>query len=422
MKNAIALFMAGIVLAMTTIAYAANKAGTFSVSPLVGGITFEGKQHLETSPIFGGRAGYNFTKRLGLEALFDYARTESTLSSNDMDLYRYGGEVLYHFRPDNKFVPYLAAGYAGMNLKGSIPGITSKTKGVVDYGLGFKYFVTEDIAWRGDVRHLLYKYDRDHQAVEYTVGVYIPFGSAPTATKLPDPPPPPPPVVKKETPPPPTTPLTGLSVTPSSVTKGQSATLSWTSQNATNCEILPVIGSVQMQGSMEVTPENNTIYTLTCKGEGGTSKSTATLNVLVPPPPPPPPPPVVEAAQPKASAAAQRFCNKPAILMINFDTNKYNIKPQYYNELKTVGDFLKEFPTSHGEISGHTDSTHTKAYNQKLSEQRANSVKEFIIKNHGIDPGRLTSKGYGKDKPIATNKTKKGRAKNRRIEANFVCE
>jgi OOP family OmpA-OmpF porin len=134
--------------------------------------------------------------------------------------------------------------------------------------------------------------------------------------------------------------------------------------------------------------------------------------VTVPAPPPPPPP----------TPAAVRFCNKPAILMINFDVDKYNIKPQYHAELKTVGDFLKEFPTSHGDIAGHTDSTHTRAYNQKLSERRANSVKEYIIKNFGIAPERLTSSGYGEDKPIATNKTKAGRAKNRRIVANFVCD
>jgi len=108
--------------------------------------------------------------------------------------------------------------------------------------------------------------------------------------------------------------------------------------------------------------------------------------------------------------------------MINFDTDKYNVKPQYHNELKTVGDFLKEFPESKGVIEGHTDSSHTRAYNQKLSERRANSVKEYIIKNFGIDPGRIASNGYGEDKPIATNKTKEGKAKNRRIVANFTCD
>jgi OOP family OmpA-OmpF porin len=309
-------------------------------------------------------------------------------------------------------VPYVAAGYAGMNLKGNNPyPETSKTKGVLDYGLGFKYFVTEDMAWRNDIRGLMYYYGKnDQHALEYTTGVYISFGGTPAVSKLADPPPPPAPVAKPVVAPPPPAPLASLTASPASIMKGQSSTLTWTSQNATSCDILPGIDSVQPQGSTTVTPDNNTLYTLTCKGEGGTAMSTATVSVTVPPPPPPP------------SAAAVRFCNKPAIIMINFDSDKYNVKPQYHNELKSVGDFLKEFPTSHGDIAGHTDSTHTRAYNQKLSERRANSVKEYIIKNFGIAPERLTSSGYGEDRPAATNKTKAGRAKNRRIIANFVCD
>ncbi len=413
MKKLITLLLVGSFLSMATFAFAGNKANTFSISPMVGGLSFEGNQHLETSPVFAARVGYNFTKALGIEALFDFSRTESTLSSTTLDFYRYGGDLLYHFWPDNKFVPYIAAGYAGMNLKGnnSYPE-TSKTKGVLDYGLGFKYFVTEDIAWRGDVRGLMYYYGKEDQhALEYTTGVYITLGGAPVATKLADPPPAPPIVAKPVVAPPPL-PTATLSASPASITQGQESTLTWTSQNATNCEILPAIGTVKTQGSMAVKPSDTTLYTLNCKGEGGTAKSTADVAVTVPPP--------VVVVMP--SAAAVRFCNKPARIMINFDVDKYNIKPQYDKELKTVGDFLKEFPESHGEISGHTDSTHTRAYNQKLSERRANSVKEYIIKNFGIAPERLTSKGYGKDKPIATNKTREGKATNRRIEANFVCE
>jgi OOP family OmpA-OmpF porin len=418
MKNTTALLLVGSILAMATVAFAGNKADTFSVSPVIGGITFGGDQRLETSPVFGARAGYNFTKALGIEALFDWSRTEGTRSNGTVDLYRYGGELLYHFWPDDKFVPYVAAGYAGINFKGNTPfPETAKTKGAADYGVGFKYFVTEDMAWRADVRHLIYVYSRDDQhAVEYTTGVYIPFGGTPAVSKLADPPPPPPPVAKKVAAAPPPAPLATLSASPDSITKGQNSTLSWTSQNATNCEILPGVGPVQMQGTTTVTPDNNTIYSLTCKGEGGAAKSEATVYVTEPIAPPPPPPP------PKPSAAAERFCNKPAILMVYFDVDKYNIKPQYHAELKTVGDFLKEFPTSHGVIEGHTDGTASRAYNQKLSERRANSVKEYLIKTFGIAPERLASKGYGKDKPVATNKTAAGRAKNRRMIANFVCE
>jgi len=418
-KKAFILLMTGAILAMASFAFAANKANTFSISPMVGGLSFEGNQHLESSPVFAGRLGYNFTKALGIEALFDYSRTESTHSSNTLDFYRYGGDLLYHFWPDDKFVPYIAIGLAGMNLKGSNPyPETSKTKGVIDYGLGFKYFVLEDIAWRADIRGLTYSYAKDDQhAIEYTTGVYITIGGTPAVSKLADPPPAPAPVVNKPVVAPPPAPTATLSASAVSIQTGDESTLSWTSQNAKNCEILPGIGAVKTQGSMAVRPGTNTLYSLICTGDGGAAKSTASITVTTPPPVIPPP-----VVLPIQTAAAVRFCNKPAIIMINFDVNKYNIKPQYHKELQTVGDFLKEYPGSHGEISGHTDSSFTKEFNQKLSERRANSVKEYIIKNFGIAPERLSSKGYGRDKPIDTNKTKEGRAKNRRIEANFVCE
>jgi OOP family OmpA-OmpF porin len=130
---------------------------------------------------------------------------------------------------------------------------------------------------------------------------------------------------------------------------------------------------------------------------------------------PPPPAPVV-------SKAAEKFCSKPAIINIQFDTDKSDIKPKYDDELKTVSDFLKEFPKAKGEISGHTDNVGSKAYNDKLSQARANSVKKYLVEKFGISADRIEAKGYGFSKPVASNKTKEGKSQNRRIEANFTCE
>jgi OOP family OmpA-OmpF porin len=67
------------------------------------------------------------------------------------------------------------------------------------------------------------------------------------------------------------------------------------------------------------------------------------------------------------------------------------------------------------EIGGHTDSTHTNAHNQALSEKRARAVAAYLV-SKGVKPGQLTTKGYGEDSPIADNATPQGRAKNRRVE------
>lgn len=98
-----------------------------------------------------------------------------------------------------------------------------------------------------------------------------------------------------------------------------------------------------------------------------------------------------------------------------FDFDKYKIKPQAYPLLDEVVTVLEKNPGVKIEVDGHTDSIGTAAYNLKLSEKRAEAVVKYLVK-HGISADRLSFKGYGLTRPIATNKTKEGRAKNRRCE------
>ena len=104
-----------------------------------------------------------------------------------------------------------------------------------------------------------------------------------------------------------------------------------------------------------------------------------------------------------------------ALKNLFFETNKADLSDESIVELSNVIKLLTDNPTLHIEIQGHTDNRGSKAYNQKLSERRAKSVVDYLIE-HGIAPERLTSKGYGLTKPVATNKTEAGRAENRRTE------
>ena len=104
-------------------------------------------------------------------------------------------------------------------------------------------------------------------------------------------------------------------------------------------------------------------------------------------------------------------------LKVNFDFDKSDIKPQYHQELADFAAFMKQYPGVSVGINGHTDSKGSDAYNQKLSERRANSVRDYLIANFGMDASLLTAVGFGEAKPIATNDTEAGRAENRRIEA-----
>jgi OOP family OmpA-OmpF porin len=98
-----------------------------------------------------------------------------------------------------------------------------------------------------------------------------------------------------------------------------------------------------------------------------------------------------------------------------FDFDKSNVKPEAGAILDRLVAFMNENKDKSVNLSGHTDNVGTEAYNQRLSERRVNSVKDYIVKK-GVDAGRVSGQGFGESKPIADNKTREGRAKNRRVE------
>ena len=101
-----------------------------------------------------------------------------------------------------------------------------------------------------------------------------------------------------------------------------------------------------------------------------------------------------------------------------FDFGKYSLLPYSKPELKRIAKIIKDNNLK-VVIEGHTDNVGADESNQSLSEQRANSVKEFLI-SEGCTPSLLTTVGYGRNKPVASNDTENGRAKNRRVELKFI--
>lgn len=100
-----------------------------------------------------------------------------------------------------------------------------------------------------------------------------------------------------------------------------------------------------------------------------------------------------------------------------FDTNKATIKAGYESVFNNAITVLKLNPSLTVEIQGHTDSMGSASYNQNLSERRAKSVQQHLVKN-GINASRMTTKGFGESRPTASNKTATGRAENRRVAFN----
>jgi OOP family OmpA-OmpF porin len=99
-----------------------------------------------------------------------------------------------------------------------------------------------------------------------------------------------------------------------------------------------------------------------------------------------------------------------------FDFDKSEVKPVFYPMLDHIAKIMKDNPKMTIQLEGHTDSVGTDKYNQGLSERRANAVKKALIERTMADAERLKAIGYGESKPIMTNKTKEGRAKNRRVD------
>jgi outer membrane protein OmpA-like peptidoglycan-associated protein len=100
---------------------------------------------------------------------------------------------------------------------------------------------------------------------------------------------------------------------------------------------------------------------------------------------------------------------------ITFATGRAEVKSEFYSVLNSVVEVLKEFDKTRIVVSGHTDSTGSAELNQALSEQRAGSVKSYLV-NSGIGVGRINAYGYGYRSPIASNDTAEGRQANRRVE------
>ena len=200
--------------------------------------------------------------------------------------------------------------------------------------------------------------------------------------------------------------------------------------------------STQPKGSIftytyNITAEKGDVFdvTATCNLWG---HKTSTLVVVAPTPvaeiPTAPkeavvaPSPVAEtpAAPKEAVVAAAPVAEKPQLekititLNVKFDTAKTVVKKKYHNDIKKVADFMKAYPGTTAVIEGYTDNVdkfNNPENNIKLSQARADNVRQYLIDNLGIDASRITAVGYGPDKPIASNDTKKGRQQNRRVQA-----
>lgn len=109
-------------------------------------------------------------------------------------------------------------------------------------------------------------------------------------------------------------------------------------------------------------------------------------------------------------------------LDVKFDFNKSEVKEESQADIKALADFMSQYPQTSTTVEGHTDSVGSDAYNQGLSERRANAVRDVLVNRYGVAADRISSVGYGESRPVADNGTDEGRAVNRRVEASVEAQ
>lgn len=206
--------------------------------------------------------------------------------------------------------------------------------------------------------------------------------------------PPPPP------PPPPKPPTATLSANPASIQPGQSATLTWTTENANDVTLDG--NKVDASGSQSVSPTNTTTYHLSAKGAGGTQDATATINVTAPPPPPPPPPPALTDDQLLAQA----------ITDIYFDYDKSDLRPEAQQALARAAQVIAAHSNWQVRIEGNCDERGSAMYNLALGDRRASAAQQALVQG-GVAASQLKTVSYGKEKPICTEANEECWQKNR---------
>jgi len=214
-------------------------------------------------------------------------------------------------------------------------------------------------------------------------------------------PPPPPP------PPPPAAPTASLSANPSSIQRGDSARLTWRTENATDVSI-DGIGPVDPNGSRDVSPSDSTTYHLVAKGAGGTQDSSARVTVTAPAPPPQP----VE-REPSLSDAQWVTANVKDVL---FDYDSSAIRPDQQSVVAANAKALQGRANLNITIEGHADKRGSTEYNLALGDERANAVKNALVAA-GVNASRINVISYGKEKPVCTESNESCWQRNRRGHA-----
>ena len=323
------------------------KAGSVEISPFAGYNFFDSGQNLNNHPLFGGRIGYNFTSSLGIEAAGEFINSsvadknksysqegEFTNRSDSVKVTMYHLDLVYHFMPEAKLNPFIVAGYGAAHYS---PKINDQNMSLIDFGVGAKYWVVDNIALRVDVRDNLVLDNTIHN-VQVALGVVFAFGGKTKASAVP-------------------------------VAQAVDSDGDGVPDSLDHCPGTPAGVAVDKDGCPPVM-EKVVILVSEPKVEEKI---------------------IVAAVEPKIVVLVFED--------IHFEFNQSSLTPEAKVVLKKDIRILKENPNAKIRVAGYTSASGTEEYNQKLSERRAVAVREYLVTEGVIAQERLTTIGYGETHP-----------------------
>jgi len=436
------LLQATVTLAVLAIAdpgAAQMRAGAFTLSPMVGGYFFDSDQGLDDSLLLALGLGYEVDDRWSGELMFNYVPSES--GRGDVDVVSYRLDGLYHFDAIREVVPYLAAGVGGITFDPDWKG--RDTDPLVNYGGGLEYFIRDNIALRADVRHAISLFATEHN-VALAVGASFflrPPAAAPAAPMVPvdsdrdgvaD-------AIDQ-------CPDTALDVAVGANGCPEDGDRDGVYDYLDRCPDTPPRVAVDAHGCPPQrdsdgdgvvdgrdrcpgTPAGTPVDATGCSRDADRDGVPDAADRC---PGTPAGAPVDAAGCPKDSdgdgvadyldrcpdtLAGARVDERGCWVLrgVQFELGKATLRPESFSILDEVVPVLRRNPGLRVEVQGHSDSTGSTAFNERLSEMRARAVMAYFV-SKGVAPARLTAKGFGAIRPAASNDTAEGRAKNRRVE------
>lgn len=353
-----------------SVAQAEETPSGFMITPGVGYYQFDDDRRLDANPLMSLGLGYQFDSPWAVELLYLRANTdiERTDFSVDHDQFRLDG--YYNFARSGKWQPYLAAGVGQADFDAG--NIGQYDDDLVDFGGGFRYFLSEHVALRTDLRGVYGDEFEDVDAA-LTFGLNFILGGSSSSK----------PVASKPAPTPPPAPAAPVDSDNDGVVDGKD-----------QCPSTPAGVAVDSVGcALDTDGDGVADYKDECPDSAKGAKVDAKGCYL------------------------ELLEDKEVRLNVKFANNSVVVPEQYMAEVEAVADFLRSYATTDVVIEGHTDDRGSAAYNQALSERRAKSVAAVLISRFGIEADRVSAVGYGEEDPMATNDTEEGRALNRRVVA-----